>query len=82
VPDQLGSRHPNLQWLSNAAPATIGGTDCPGNSIGGNLQVLDNTMPSGYTGPAATIENNTVKGNLQNQGNNPAAVVPGNTVGG
>jgi hypothetical protein len=39
-------------------------------------------MPFGYTGPAATIEDNTVKGNLQSQNNTPPAVVSGNTVGG
>jgi hypothetical protein len=39
-------------------------------------------MPSGYTGPAATIENNTVKHNLQSQNNTPPTVVSGNTVSG
>jgi hypothetical protein len=39
----------NLQWLDNAAPVTIGGTGCLGNTISEDLQVQDNTMPSGYT---------------------------------
>ena len=39
-------------------------------------------MPSGYSGPAATIEDNTVRGNLQSQNNTPPAVVSGNTVKG
>ena len=71
-----------LQWQTNAAPVTIGGPGCAGNLVGGNLQVRTNTMPSGYTNPAATIENNTVRGNLQTQANTPTAVVSGNTVGG
>jgi hypothetical protein len=72
----------NLQWQDNAAPVVIGGPGCAGNSVGGNLQVLNNTMPSGYIRPAAIIENNTVKGNLQSQNNTPPAIVSGNTVGG
>jgi hypothetical protein len=39
-------------------------------------------MPAGYNGPAATIENNTITGNLTVQHNTPAATVSGNTVGG
>jgi len=75
----------NLQWQNNAAPVTIGGPFgpfCPGNSVGGNLQVQGNTMPSGYADPAATIDNNTIKNNLQNQNNTPPAALSGNTVGG
>ena len=71
-----------LVWQSNAAPVTIGGPNCPGNAIGGNLEVQNNTMPAGYNGPAATIENNTITGNLTVQHNTPAATVSGNTVGG
>jgi hypothetical protein len=69
-------------WQNNAAPVTIGGPNCPGNTVSGNMQVTNNTMPAGYSNPAATIENNTVNGNLQVQQNTPAAVVSGNTVDG
>jgi hypothetical protein len=72
----------NLVWQNNAAPVTIGGPSCPDNAVGGNLQVINNTMPAGYSNPAATIENNTITGNLQVQQNTPVAVVSGNTVGG
>jgi cytoskeletal protein CcmA (bactofilin family) len=72
----------NVQWQNNAAPVTIGGPNCPGNTIGGNLQVQNNVLPSGNSTPAATIEQNTIKGNLQSQGNKPAAVVSNNSVSG
>ena len=70
-------------WQYNGAPVTIGApSGCAGNQVDGNLGVQNNAMPSGYTGPAATIEDNTIKGNLQSQKNTPAAVVSGNTVNG
>ena len=59
----------------------IGGFVCPGNSVGGNLQVKNNTMPADYTDLAGTIEHNTVMKNLQSQNNTPTAVLSGNTVG-
>jgi serine/threonine-protein kinase len=73
----------NLVWQNNAAPVTIGGSGyCPGNTIGGNLRVVDNTVPAGYDFPAATIQSNTVKRNVQSQNNTPPADVEDNTVGG
>ena len=37
---------------------------------------------SGYTSPAAIIENNIINGNVETRNNTPAAAVSGNTVGG
>jgi len=72
----------NLLWEDNGESVTIGGTSCPGNYVGGNIEVENNALPSGDTTPAATIEQNTIKGNLQTAGNTPKAVVTGNTVSG
>jgi hypothetical protein len=35
----------DLLWLDNSAPVTIGGPGCAGNTVSGNLQAQDNTMP-------------------------------------
>ncbi|HEV7137196.1 MAG TPA: DUF5666 domain-containing protein [Steroidobacteraceae bacterium] len=49
----------NLQYQNNGAAVTIGGdSGCAGNTIGGNLQINDNSAP-------AVILDNAVSGNLQ-----------------
>lgn len=49
----------NLQYQSNGAAVTIGGpSGCSGNTIGGNLQVSDNSAP-------AVVADDAVSGNLQ-----------------
>jgi uncharacterized repeat protein (TIGR03803 family) len=54
----------DLQFHNNAAPVEIGSTAgaCPGNSIGGNLQVISNTA-------LVQIFDNTISNNLQCQSN-------------
>ena len=64
----------NLQYQNSASPVEIGAaTVCPGNTVGGDLQVHNNTA-------AASIFNNTVIGNLQVQSNTASVMVSSNTV--
>ena len=66
----------NLQFQSNATAVEIGASSaCPGNVIGGNLQVQSNTA-------STVIYGNSVNGNLQDQSNSAATQVSDNQVGG
>jgi len=66
------SRNLLLQYSGTAA--LIGSTTgCPGNTVGGNLQVLNNAGPT-------TIDSNTVGGNLLDQNNTGATQVFTNTI--
>ena len=65
----------NLQFQNNAASVEIGSyPSCPGNTIGGGLQVQNNTAPT-------RIYDNTVGGNLLDQNNTAATVIDGNIAG-
>jgi hypothetical protein len=64
----------NLQYQNSASPVEIGAaTVCPGNTVGGDLQVHNNTA-------AASIFDNTVIGNLEVQSNTASLMVFSNTV--
>jgi lysophospholipase L1-like esterase len=64
----------NLTYHNNGAPVEIGAaTLCPGNRIGGDLQVGNNTAAAGIVG-------NIVGGNLQVQNDAGATVVSSNNV--
>ena len=65
----------NLYVLNNGADVTIGqGTGCAGNTVGGSLQVQNNTG-------IVTVVGNTVSGNIQCS-NNTSIVGSGNTAKG
>jgi hypothetical protein len=64
----------NFQFQNNGNPIAIGSApSCPGNMIGGNLQVHNNSG-------ATAIFGNTVGGNLQDLNNTGPSQVFGNTV--
>jgi len=64
----------DLQFQNSAAPLQIGGSSgCPGNNIGGNLQVQNNSA-------AVNMYSNTVGNNLQVQNNTAAVAVFNNVV--
>jgi legume-like lectin family protein len=64
----------NLLLQNSGAAAQIGSaTGCAGNTVGGNLQVLNNSG-------ATTIDSNTVGGNLLDQNNLGATQVFTNTI--
>jgi hypothetical protein len=65
----------NLHFQNNGTAVVIGSPTCPGNTIGGNLQVTDNTASTQVLG-------NTVSGNLHVQNNSAATQVVNNTVSG
>jgi hypothetical protein len=66
----------NLQYQNSGAPVEIGAASaCPGNTIGGNLQVGNNTA-------STWLFNNTVAGDLQDQNNTASTGIVGNSVGG
>ncbi len=66
----------NLQFLDSATGIDLGSlTVCPGNTIGGSLQVQDNSGP-------VQILDITVNGNLQVQNNTGSTQINGNTVSG
>lgn len=68
----------NLQAQNNSSPLEIGGASaqsCPGNTVGGNLQVGNNTA-------AVTVDDNTVSGNLQVDNDSTTTDVSGNSIGG
>lgn len=66
----------NVQYQDNAAAIAIGGgSECPGNSIRGNVQDMGNTA-------ATQVVDNMIGGNLQVQGNTGSATqISGNVVG-
>jgi dienelactone hydrolase len=65
----------DLQFQNNASGVEIGAaSSCPGNVIGGNLQVQGNTA-------STIIFDNAVVGNLQDQSNTAGTQVFGNQVG-
>jgi hypothetical protein len=83
----------HLQWLSNASPVLLG--SCGANTIGGNLQVQNNTASVTIAQNAATknvqvqantgggtLTNNSAGGNCQLSGDNPGIVGTGNTAKG
>ena len=64
----------NLQYQNSGAPVEIGAVSgCPGNAVGGDLQVQSITA-------AVAIFNNTVTGNLQVQNDTASTMVFYNTV--
>ena len=64
----------NLTYQNDGAPVAIGAaTMCPGNTVGGNLQVSNNTASVG-------IVSNHVGGNLQVQNDSGSTTVSGNQV--
>jgi hypothetical protein len=64
----------NLTYQNSAAPVAIGAaTVCFGNTVGGNIQVGNNTA-------GVQIVGNTVSGNLQVQNDTGATIVSGNHV--
>jgi hypothetical protein len=68
----------NLAAQNNASPIEIGGTTqqgCAGNTVGGNLQVDNNTA-------AVTVDTNRVGGNLQADSDSATTDVSGNSVNG
>jgi hypothetical protein len=67
----------NLQYQNDGTAVQIGSASptCTGNTIGGNLQVQNNTADT-------TIDDNTVKGNLQVNGDSGTTDVSANAVGG
>ena len=66
----------DLTYQNNAAPVVIGGTSrCPGNLVGGNLQISNNSA-------ATAALNNTVSGTLQDQNNLVSTTITGNAIGG
>jgi uncharacterized repeat protein (TIGR03803 family) len=66
----------DLQIQSNATAVQIGSASgCAGNTINGNLQVQNNSVPT-------TIMNNTISGNLQDQSNSGSTAIVDNKVGG
>ncbi len=71
---QLGSQ---VTFEGNSSHVTVGNhlKYCMGNTIDGNLRILQNTG-------GATIESNTVRGNLTCRDNNPAPVSSNNRVRG
>ncbi len=69
--------HGNLQLQNSGVAVTIGLTgsvSCPGNKIGGNLQVHNNTAET-------VIIDNNVNGNLEDHNNTALTKVIGNIVG-
>ena len=65
----------NLQLQNNASPVALGdASTCPGNVIGGNVQVQGNTS-------SASIFGNAVTGSVQVQSNTAGTQVFGNQVG-
>ena len=52
----------NFTFHNNGTAVLFGSTECAGNTVGGDLQVMNNTA-------ATTIDNNTVSGTLTDQGN-------------
>ena len=83
----------NLQFQNNGIASAIGSPSCPGNTIGGNLQLSNNTASTEVYGTAVTgnlqvnnntaaiqVDNNTVTGNLQVQNNRASVAIFGNTV--
>jgi subtilase family serine protease len=71
----------NVQIQNDASQSVIGtsATCATGNTIGGNLQVQNNTVAGA---PAAVITGNTVQHDLQCQNNTQPPTGSGNTVGG
>jgi Bacterial Ig-like domain (group 3) len=63
----------DLQFQYNGIPGQIGPSSCLGNTIGGNLQITNNTAP-------LQIFKNSVGGNLQVQSNTGSAQVFQNTI--
>jgi lysophospholipase L1-like esterase len=64
----------NLTYQNSHAPVAIGAASmCPGNTVGGDLQVNNNTAVVGIFG-------NTVTGNLQVQNDTASTMVSDNTV--
>ena len=83
----------NLLFQNNGTAVLIGSPSCPGNSIGGNLQVTSNSAATEVYGnsvsgnvqvtsnsAATQVDANTVNGNLQIQNNSASAAVFSNTV--
>ncbi len=72
------SVHGNLQFHNNGTAVLIGSdppqSSCPGNTVGNDLQVQNNTA-------ATSIVGNTVGGNLTDQGNTAPTQVFNNMVG-
>ncbi len=66
----------NVLFQSNGTGVVIGSLpSCLGNTVGGNLQVMNNSA-------ATQIDNNTVTGNIQVTSNSAATQVDGNKVTG
>lgn len=75
----------NLTWQNNRSQVEIGVAAPPGgctpNAVGGNVQIQSNQVAAPAT-HAATLYGNTVSGNLQCQGDVPAATSSGDIVRG
>ncbi len=70
----------NFLYEDDAAPGVFGGSiACSGNSVGGNLQVQDNT---GKVTIGGTGYGNTVKGNIQVNNNTGGGTLTDNSAGG
>ncbi len=63
----------DLQFQNSGTAVLIGGSGCPGNAVGGNLTVQNNTA-------ATSVDSNMVGGNLTDQNNTAATQVFTNAV--
>jgi hypothetical protein len=83
----------SVQFQNNGTAVLIGSPSCPGNTVGGNLQVSNNSAATQIYGDtvsgnlqvtnntaATQVDDNKVIGNLQVQNNNNSAAVFSNTV--